>query len=189
MASRDPPAVGQDWPRHLQYHSDATPNKLLARILHADRELHAATSSIIDKNKAHMGSRIMYWHRQACAHRVGQHLRKKFLDHLEKQAVFSEKKQAEKQREQARAKWEAEEAAKDARIRRLLVQWQELREKERKEAEMREAQRVAEEKEKRDREMRDRISAVDRLRAETTVARPLKMRRNAHGQAIHMARV
>ena len=44
-----------------------------------------------------IGKKIMYWHAQACRHRVGQPARVTFIAYLEKQANFHEKKQAAKQ--------------------------------------------------------------------------------------------
>ena len=43
MHNPDYRALEADWPRYLQYYSDRTPNKLVGRIIRADRELHAAT--------------------------------------------------------------------------------------------------------------------------------------------------
>jgi hypothetical protein len=199
MSAQSPTVANRDWPWHLQYQSEDTPNKLLARILKSDRQLHCSNSSWACKDKRHHGSKIMYWHRQACIIRKGQKVRETFLGHLEKQAIFGEKKKMERLREEylwAQRECYREKAQRDAQERRawearqeawrthILAAWNAHLENERKEA----ARRAAEAEEEREREMRKRAAAVDALRAATAVARPLKMQRNPHGHAIHMPR-
>ncbi len=84
---------GRHWSR---LHSDDTPNKLLKRIVKAGMPLRDNGTDFERTSARHLGEcdKVMYWHRQACRHRVGQSLRQKFLDHLEKKALHCEKKKA-----------------------------------------------------------------------------------------------
>lgn len=192
MSSRtDFPDDGNPLPWHLRT-CDRKPNEFLGRILRADRELHQPSWYTLENKKKHMGSRIMYWHRQACVHRLGQgHIRNKFLAHLERQAIFSERKKAEKEMRGVGvpAHWQVTEEEVKGNLRAYLAAWKEKKRLEEEAAAELEAQRKAEEAARLEADVRARREAVSALRTMTNVAAPHIMTRNLHGHAIHMPRM
>ena len=78
--------------------SDETPKKLMKRIklaggrVQGEVDLDAKKGSNREKFQ---GTKIMYWFEQACRHRLEQRPRAKFIEFLEKQAIFCEYMRAE----------------------------------------------------------------------------------------------
>ena len=82
----------------LQRCSDETPKKLLKRIKLAGGRVQGEVDLDAKKGSnryTFQGTKIMYWFEQACRHRLEQRPRAKFIEFLEKQAVFCESMRAE----------------------------------------------------------------------------------------------
>ena len=111
-------------PYKHQYHSDATPNKLLKRILKAGFEINCGDVNYKEAGPRFLNveARIMYHYEQACRHRVGQKSRKYFIDRLEKQALHNENKKAEQDAKEA-AIWTAFWTEHDRLARYQLALW------------------------------------------------------------------
>ena len=114
------PMSGSFVPNEHQYYSDATPNKLLKRILNTGFEINCGD---VNYNEAgprflNIEAKIMYHYEQACRHRVGQKSRQYFIERLEKQAIHWERKKAEQDAKEA-AIWTAFWAEHD----RLGISW------------------------------------------------------------------
>ena len=163
-----------------QYHSCATPSKLLRRILAAGVDIRCDGVRIerADARSLVIEKKILYWHEQACRHRVGQPARQYFIDLLEKQACFHERKQAAQQAQEA-AVWTPFWQEQDRRASYQLALW-------RKHQQMREAQQAAARKRKVEEANRKEAAKArrqDRCEAATVVAAPPVMSRNVFGDA------
>jgi len=173
-----------------QYYCDADADRLLMRILRTGFEINKRDAEV-DWNEAgprflNIGAKIMYWYQQACRHRVGQPTRDYFLEKLEKQAIFHEKKKAEKDAEAA-AIWTAWWKEQD----RLAAYQLKLfcKHQQKKQAQAQAKKRAAEANEREyAREVRARIAARDAKR-HTEVAAPARLARNERGEAILMPRM
>lgn len=195
MSEPSVPLSGSYVPYRNQYYSDEAPNRLLKRILSTGFEIDKACNADVDWNEAgprflNIGAKIMYWYEQACRHRVGQSARDNFLAKLEKQAIYHERKKAEKDAREG-AIWAAFWQEQDRLAAYHMRLWNHHKHKKRaaQVAAQERAKRVAEANEReRAREVRARREAVDAKR-HTEVVAPKKLGRNNLAQPIFMQRI
>lgn len=162
-------------------YSDATPTKLLARIARSGYRM-----SFSEKLNDHhqRSTRAMYAFKGVCNHPVGHSGRAYFLRLLKKEAEFAERTMAKAKAKEEEARRAAYQAAHAQRLKAAAT------------AAAARAQAAAAAKKRADeanekeraRQIRARRQAIEAKR-HTEVAAPLRMSRNALGQAIPIARM
>lgn len=179
-------------PMSAQYLSDSEPDHLLKRILATGFNIRGATdtSGVQDARSLPIDKKIMYWHEQACLHRVGQESREYFIDKLKKQVAYHEAKQAEKLARE-HSIWTAYWMEQDRLAARHIELWRRHCQKKMHNGQDQSAaiaKRVAEanEKEQETRNVRARLEAVRSKRDDTVVRAPPHLSRNSLGQAIQI---
>ena len=190
--SRTMPAPSErsfsDW--YVPKFSKNTPMKLLKRIMNTGIEMGKKDVDLSDPwTRLNIGTNAMSWFDEAC--RIPKnspknaHKRALFIDKLEKQAIYHEKKKAEMEASAA-AIWEA---SNDGLAAHHIKVFHQHRQKLKLQQQQQALKRVAEASPcEYERSVRARREAIDRKRADTVVAMPPRLSRNRLGQAIKIER-